>query len=684
MAKRLPVMEDLLRIHSLADPSFCAGRVAWTVCHWDTRAPEGFRRFRRVVHTALLRASGLEEEQILTAGGGEEGCATVMPDGAVCFLSDASRPLPMPEVGTVPKRLENEFFGQRQLYRCRGGRTEKMTSLRHGVEDYIPSPDGEKILLLSWKYGEETLEQLVRERTAEEIRAELQVRLSEPYTTESQRFKADAEMGYCAHRSLELWLWEQGQLRLLPVQPFSAPCWMPDGKTILFQRGGRDNLLEFHTMDVETGAVALLATLTNVSPCYEEHAPLITQGQIIFCANTPNMEYSDPRGLYAIPAAGGEKLEARRLISEEADVDGVLPQEYSITLRNERRREICLVGEDVYYTTGLDGDVRIAAVPAMASQAVPRRVTAPMETYRTLHPVDENHVLALCGLPDRMPELALVELSTGRGTLLTNANPWQEEVALQKPQSIHTPSGVQGFYLPPVTGEAKAPVIVYCHGGPTGFYASNLDYEFQALAAAGYGVLYPNPRSSTGFGKEYGADHFAYDGASLADVEEFLDTACALDPRLDAGRAGVCGGSYGGFLTLYAAVHSDKFRAACAHRALANMHMIATATHSAGGHSREEYPDLVRCLTARLEESISPLVDKISIPLLLLYSESDANCIPAQGYQIYAAMKAWKASVPCEFILYPDSCHGLGYRGPMELAVHHKNANREWFDRYLR
>ena len=684
MTKRLPVMEDHLRFRYLADPSVSGGGVAWTVSHWDESAPEGFRRFREEVHVAELHQGRLEGERIITAGGSSEGCPSVQPDGSVFFLSDASRPVPMPEVGTIPLRLENEFFAQRQLYRWHQGDVEQCTGLRHGVQSYLPAPDGKRVLLCTWSYGEETREELEREPTAGELYAALEERLQEPFTTEEQRFKADAEMGYCSNRKLELWLWEQGKLRPLLKQPFSAPCWMSDGKTLLFQRSGEKALLEFHTLDTQSGEISLLATVKNVSACFEEHTPAIIHGQLLFCGNAPGTEYADPRGLYAIPLTGGE-VEARRLLSPEADVDGVLPQDYNFVSRSVRKAEFCPMDDGrVYYATGFQGDVRIASVAFSEADGIPQMVTPAMENHHSLCPVDENHLLTLCGLPDRLPELALVELSSGKTTLLTNTNPWLEEVSLQRPQSLCTGSGTQGFYLPPVTKNAKAPVILYCHGGPTGFFSSAMNYELQALAGAGYGVLYPNPRGGTGFGRERSPDHFAYDGAALADIVEFTDLACQLHPELDGSRVGICGGSYGGFLTLYAAVHSERFRAACAHRALANMHLIATASHSAGGHSREEFPDFVDCLTDRLEQSITPLVDRIRIPLLLLYSELDANCIPAQGKQIYAAMKAWNPSVPCEFILYPDSCHGLASRGPMELAVHHKNANKGWVDRYLR
>lgn len=421
--------------------------------------------------------------------------------------------------------------------------------------------------------------------------------------------------------------------------------------------------------------------------CFEDdYAPMIDpeRGQILFGANVPDMEYADPRGLYAIPLTGGQDLTARRLLSPEQDVDGIFPQDMNFSSRGHHEAEYVLMPDgNCYYTTGFHGDVRIAKVAAEAEDAAPILVTGEMGNYHALSRYDDDHLLALCGLPDKLPEAALVNIHSGETVLLTQSDPWMETVQLQRPESIWTPSGTHGFYLPPVGAEGPAPVILYCHGGPTGFYCSCLNYELQALAAAGFGVLYANPRGSTGYGRERNKDAFAYDGSALSDLVEFVDMVCARHPELDPDRVGICGGSYGGFMTLHAASRCGRFKAASSHRALSNMLMISASSHSAGGHTREAFAQFLDWIRDGIKTSPSSFVDKIKIPLQILQSACDANCVPEQANQVYTAMRAWNPDVPCEYILYPDSGHGLGHKGPMELAVHHRNANLRWFQTYL-
>lgn len=687
--KQLPVMEDYLRMQYVGDPNTRNGWVAWTVSRWDMDAPVHFRRFREEVLLARRAGTKLTGTQKITAGGKQERCPVILEDGSVLFLSDASLRSPWPEVGTVPQRIENELFSQLQLYRWKSGAVEQLTHMLHGIEQFYPAPDEKKVFFLSWRYEGDSMDALSTERT-ESARADaLAARMAAPFVTERQRYKADAEMGYRSARTQQLWLLDERGVRCLldGEEDFSAPGWMPDGERIVFQRTNEDEKLAFYTVNTQTGAVEQLATVCNAELCYEDdYTPLIdaARGQILFAANEPKMEFADPRGLYAIPLAGGTDLAARRLLSPAANVDGVFPQDMNFSSRGTREAEFLLLPDGrCCYVTGFCGDARIAAVDACGEDAEPTMLTGEMANYHALSVYDEDHLLALCGLPDRMPELALVDIRSGETVLLTDSNPWMNEVALQRPLSIWAPSGTHGYYLPPLGAEKPVPAILACHGGPTGFFCSGLNYEFQALAAAGFGVLYANPRGGTGYGKARSRDEYAYDGAALSDLLEFVDTVCAQRPEIDPDRIGICGGSYGGFMTLHAVSRCKRFKAASSYRALANMQMISASSHSAGGHSRKEFPAFSDRMRKEILDSPATYVDKIRIPLQILQSDLDANCVPEQANQVYTAMRAWNPDIPCEYIRYPDSGHGICYKGPMELAVHHRNASLRWFQTYL-
>lgn len=122
-----------------------------------------------------------------------------------------------------------------------------------------------------------------------------------------------------------------------------------------------------------------------------------------------------------------------------------------------------------------------------------------------------------------------------------------------------------GWVMKPVgwrEGE-QYPAILQIHGGPMAMYGWTFFFEFQTLAAAGYAVIYTNPRGSQGYGQHFCAC-IKEDWGNLdyLDVMAGLEAALRTHPWIDAARTGIAGGSYGGFMTNWAIGQTDRFRAA--------------------------------------------------------------------------------------------------------------------------
>ena len=64
---------------------------------------------------------------------------------------------------------------------------------------------------------------------------------------------------------------------------------------------------------------------------------------------------------------------------------------------------------------------------------------------------------------------------------------------------------IEGWLMKPVgyTPGRKYPMVLKIHGGPHGAYGTGWFDTFQVLAGAGFFVLYPNPRGSTGYGHDF-------------------------------------------------------------------------------------------------------------------------------------------------------------------------------------
>src|SRR5207248_1004871 len=79
---------------------------------------------------------------------------------------------------------------------------------------------------------------------------------------------------------------------------------------------------------------------------------------------------------------------------------------------------------------------------------------------------------------------------------------------------------------------------------------------------AGYVVLAPNPRGSTGYGKPWReGNRHDWGGRDLEDVAKGVDWL-ASEGIVDGRRVAAYGGSYGGYLTLMAlALRPEKFAA---------------------------------------------------------------------------------------------------------------------------
>ena len=130
---------------------------------------------------------------------------------------------------------------------------------------------------------------------------------------------------------------------------------------------------------------------------------------------------------------------------------------------------------------------------------------------------------------------------------------------------------VSGFlYRPdPRKFPGKRPLIVNIHGGPEGQSRPGfMGRNNYLLNEQGIAIFYPNVRGSTGYGKRFvGLDNGAFKREdSVKDIGAFL-TRLRADPRVDANRLAVTGGSYGGYMCYASAIaYPDAFRGALVQR----------------------------------------------------------------------------------------------------------------------
>jgi dipeptidyl aminopeptidase/acylaminoacyl peptidase len=216
---------------------------------------------------------------------------------------------------------------------------------------------------------------------------------------------------------------------------------------------------------------------------------------------------------------------------------------------------------------------------------------------------------------------------------------------------------VQGWLVKPAefqTGK-KFPMVLYIHGGPWSEYTVGFNWAWQNFAASGYGVLYMNPRGSTGYGQDFvnGIQH-SYPGKDFDDLMAGVDAAIAKG-WVDSDNLFVCGGSGGGVLTAWIVGHTDRFRAAVSMRPVINWHSFVGTTDGAMWY--DQFRKLPWEDPAEYAAR-SPLtyVANVKTPTMVMTGESDLRTPMAQSEEYYRALKLLKKETL--LVRMPEEFHG--------------------------
>jgi dipeptidyl aminopeptidase/acylaminoacyl peptidase len=214
------------------------------------------------------------------------------------------------------------------------------------------------------------------------------------------------------------------------------------------------------------------------------------------------------------------------------------------------------------------------------------------------------------------------------------------------------------FVFRPRCAEPRPAVVVYVHGGPEAQALRLFDPEIQALVAAGYGVVVPNVRGSTGYGKRY---------ASLDDTTKRLDSVRdlqsvhgALDSLgFDPERAVLWGGSYGGYMTLAGLAFAPGLWAAGVD--IVGISNLVTFLENTAeyrrAHRELEYGSLASDRDFLIEASPLTHVDAIHAPLFVIHGRNDPRVPLGETEQLVASLE--RRGVRHELCVYDDEGHGL-------------------------
>ena len=242
---------------------------------------------------------------------------------------------------------------------------------------------------------------------------------------------------------------------------------------------------------------------------------------------------------------------------------------------------------------------------------------------------------------------------------------------------------IQGWLLAPLTPPApgtRAPIVVSVHGGPSSasvptFISSGTQAD---LAKAGYYQFLPNPRGSFGQGEAFTRANIRdFGGGDLDDILAGVDAVENVAP-VDEARLGLMGGSYGGFMAMWANTRTDRFKAIVASAGLSNW-ISYYGTNGIDqwmlpffGKSAYDDPD------AYWKVSAIRTIANAKTPTLVIVGERDIEVPPTQSVEYWHALKA--KNVPTTLVIYADEGHAI--RSPEHIADRRKRT-MVWFEKYL-
>ncbi|MHB8575155.1 MAG: S9 family peptidase [Dehalococcoidia bacterium] len=539
--------------------------------------------------------------------------------------------------------------GQLFIIPADGGEAKRLTSLKLGVSNPVWSPDSRTVCVAA------------KELVAEEIAPEEGTkRAPPPRIITTLKYKLNAEgFTYDKRRHLHLVDVEAGTCRQLTFGDFDDgdAAWSPDGNRLTFVSARHedrdfDKFSDLFTVEA-SGGEPFQITDTRFTVSVPAWSP---DGETIAFAGHDHP--SDPprhSRLWTIAASGGEPC----CLTEGYDRDLTTSGSGGPSPRwsSDSRRVYCGAHDR--------GDTSIVAVNATAGAV--ETVVGGERTVGSFSISSTGDLLVFtASKANRPPEVFVRDLS-GERRLTDFNDQLLEELDLVQPERflVRRPDGfeIDAWLMHPAgyrPGTAY-PLLVNMHGGPFGQYGATFLDEFQVQAGGGFGVLYCNPRGSSGRDEEFARSIIGVAGIpDSEDVLAALDQALASFADIDRNRLGILGGSYGGYLTSWIIGHTDRFAAACSERGVNNRlskagtdDLNTTATY----FRAEPYDD------PDLFLKLSPMMyaRSITTPLLIMHSEEDLRCPMEQAEQMYTALKRLRRDVV--LVRFPGENHELSRAG---------------------
>lgn len=212
---------------------------------------------------------------------------------------------------------------------------------------------------------------------------------------------------------------------------------------------------------------------------------------------------------------------------------------------------------------------------------------------------------------------------------------------------------------PNFSAAQKYPVMFLIHGGPQGAWGESWTYRWnaQVFASAGYLVIQPNPRGSTGYGQKFIDDiNGDWGGKPYDDIMAVADNVAAL-PYADATRMVAAGASYGGYMVNWINAHTTRFKAIVSHAGVFDAASWARETEEQWFPIWEFKGTPTDNPEGYAKFSPSTYAKDMKTPTLVIHGELDYRDVTGQGLQLFTTLQQLK--VPSKLLIFPDEGHWI-------------------------
>jgi len=425
---------------------------------------------------------------------------------------------------------------------------------------------------------------------------------------------------------------------------FFPRAWQPGGSLVIVDEVRGEDAQDVHLLDVDTGRMTPLFQ-PEVAAAYADFAWL-PDGSGFYLSTNVDREYS-ALAFYSLAERTLSIVDA-----PEADVENVCLSDrgrYLTWTRNVHGYSEA-AGRDLIAGTGLEAPELPPGVHSTSCAREAPRVGIRINGPRT--PGDVYVWNLADGDAVRAVESTLAGLDES-----TFVEPEHVYYAARDGLPLH---GL--LYLPDTKAfPGKPPLVVDVHGGPTGQSRPTFQPSTQYLVNNGIAVFYTNVRGSTGYGKTFA--RLDNREKRLDSVRDLADTVAFLsrDPRVDATRAAVMGGSYGGYMVnAVLGTYPGVFDAGVSRVGVSDwVRALQTASPGLKASDRIEYGDIREQEWQDFYARNSPInnADKIDVPLLIEHGANDPRDPVQESDRLVRTVRSNGGTV--RYLRFPDEGHSI-------------------------